>query len=214
MSGELPCEGDPIERTYTEYEYNPYTRRDDPVTRHTPGTGTDVKVKKEDFEEWLKGCGSWPLPPGVPLAAWYDTGDQVERINTSPADRSEHERHAELVPDVPAFNSAQENPLEKIIYYKDGDIWVIGTPGNEFQFKDSKGLSRIHKLLNAPNEEKYFDKLGATRSSVTTSIGKACTKIGKNHKCLGGYLEKAIRTGKYFQYVMATPICRVLEKPR
>ena len=148
--GELPCDGDPIQRKYVTCHYSEFMRRQYTNTHLTPGTGLDVKIKRADFKQWLVKIEAWPLPDAVPLSVWFknDTSDEAKQ--------SKQQIEAKLSETEPALKGAAQcnhgDGVSQFSFYKSGDYWIIGKVGQERHLKSIKGYGYIAFLLQHPNQ--------------------------------------------------------------
>jgi hypothetical protein len=82
-----------------------------------------------------------------------------------------------VVPTSPAVVAgAAASGFGPSAFYRRGDIWTIGTPGNQIQLRDAKGLTHIARLLGAPHVEFHaLDLVGG--AGTGTGAGAAGSAV-------------------------------------
>lgn len=78
INGELPCEGDPRPKWDINItaDFWPPTSDICEIEARKKAiflfrSGLGVKIKRDDFKGWLIKQRAWPLPPEIPLSAWF-----------------------------------------------------------------------------------------------------------------------------------------------
>jgi tetratricopeptide (TPR) repeat protein len=64
-------------------------------------------------------------------------------------------------------------------FYRHGDIWTIGTPGQQIQLRDAKGLGHVARLLAAPHVEFHaLDLVGGAPAAGATPAAAVVVGAG------------------------------------
>jgi tetratricopeptide (TPR) repeat protein len=84
------------------------------------------------------------------------------------------------VPSTPVLAAGAASGFGPLAFYRRGDIWTIGPPGNQIQLRDVKGLTHIARLLAAPHVEFHALDLvgGATSGDRGGGAAAAAVALG------------------------------------
>jgi tetratricopeptide (TPR) repeat protein len=83
-----------------------------------------------------------------------------------------------IVPTTPVLVAgAAASGFGPSAFYRRGDIWTIGPPGNQIQLRDAKGLTHIARLLAAPHVEFHALDLVAGGSGERGSAAAAAAVV-------------------------------------
>jgi tetratricopeptide (TPR) repeat protein len=85
-----------------------------------------------------------------------------------------------IVPATPVFAAgAAASGFGPWAFYRRGDIWTIGPPGNQIQLRDAKGLAHIARLLAAPHVEFHaLDLVGGASDRGGAAANAAAVAAG------------------------------------
>jgi len=122
-------------------------------------------IHRDAFSDWLKQKGEWPLPESCLLFRWWP---QEKTIPTNKNFNVTDEEKLRFEKECDSDKPKDEN-ITKISFYKNGQIWKIGTPGKEEDFTHLNGYEMIHFLLGRETEN--------LDASVVYNLGKCSTNF-------------------------------------